>query len=286
MKQSRKEFLLSSAGMIALCSGLKNRKAGKFFTADTLSGTRMSMLYDSSKCIGCKMCENACAWENDLIETAVAGESPSKNYLEVKSLKNDDGRKLFFKRHCLHCKEASCEAVCPTGAAHHEGEYVMFDEDVCIGCGYCVEACPYGIPVREEEKAAQKCIFCLNTRIKKGKEPACVNACPVNAGVYGEREDLLAAADTRVDKLKNSGYPDAQLYGEDKLGGLNVLYILQKPPSFYGLPENPKEATKSLIAQWASGSLTAAALIVPFWYFYKRRSRGKEELAKEKENGK
>jgi hypothetical protein len=94
----------------------------------------------------------------------------------------------------------------------------------------------------------------------------------------------LVTAKTKVQKLVRLGWPEAQLYGENELGGLNMIQILLKPPTFYGLPEKPRLATENVIAQWTAGSLIAAALIAPIWYLHKRNSKKDKIPAKQKES--
>lgn len=280
MGLTRKDFLLSSAGLLAAAGGIS--RSG-FKNTPTLNpmGTNSgnAMLYDSSKCIGCRMCEEGCINENSLSHERVLGRLTNNSYTAIQTVQASKKKNLFLKLQCMHCTEASCEAVCPTGAASHRGESVIIDQDVCIGCGYCEKACPFGVPHRAEEPAgaAKKCTFCIN-RVESGSKTACAEACPIDATTFGARSDLLPAAKTRVQTLKKTGWPDAQLYGEDQLGGLNMLYILLKPPAFYGIPENPKQATNNVAAQWTSGGIAFAALVAPFWFLYKRMT------AKDKDN--
>ena len=284
---SRKEFLFSAAGLVTMVGGLGRNGFTNFVSAKPLNGTRMAILYDSSKCIGCKMCEKACVKENNLLSTEIQpGELSKTCWTTIKSTKNDKGKNLLLKRQCMHCTDASCTAVCPTGAAAHHGEYVEIDQDVCIGCGYCEEACPFGVPHKDPPKGtAQKCTFCIE-RIKSGLEPICTEACPIGASTFGVREDLLAAANKKVKYLAKAGWPEAQLYGENELGGLGVIYILLKSPVFYGLPEKPKQATKNVLTQWVSGIIPAAGLLVPFWYLFKRIPEKNKQSAKLKEGSK
>ena len=161
---------------------------------------------------------------------------------------------------------------------------LIVDADKCIGCGYCEEACPFSVPHRGHPPgAAKKCTFCVD-RVKSESKPCCAEACPIGATTFGARTDLLLTAKTKVQKLVRLGWPEAQLYGENELGGLNVIQILLKPPTFYGLPEKPRLATENVIAQWTAGSLIAAALIAPIWYLHKRNSKKDKIPAKQKES--
>lgn len=286
MVLSRKDFLklsFSTVGLFAVSGGLTRYALFNTASIRSLNDNRMAILYDSSKCIGCRLCEAACRMENHLSQERELGELSKTSWTAIKTTKNVNGQDLFLKLQCMHCTDASCVAVCPTGAAAHIGEYVEINQDWCIGCGYCEESCPYGVPHREPpEGSARKCTFCFD-RVKTGSNPACAAACPTGATSFGARTDLLTNAKTEVKNLVKSGWPEAQLYGENDLGGLGVIYILLKPPAFYGLPEQPRQATKNVLAQWASGGLTAAALVVPFWFFFKHTLEKDKQTAKQKE---
>lgn len=280
MRLSRRNFLklsVPAAGTLALAGTVTRRAlAGP---PESLSGVRMAVLYDSSKCIGCKLCEAACRMENhqprepeprQLGTTIWTAVEPRQ--LEVKGQK----REVFLKRQCLHCTDASCAAVCPTGAAAHHGEYVVIDQQWCIGCGYCQESCPFGVPHRETQGSAQKCTFCFS-RVSQGSKPACVEACRTGALTYGNRADLVTAGKARVEALAKSDWPEARLYGENELGGLGVMYVLLQPPAAYGLPEKPRQATENVLAQWSSGIVTAGVLSLPFWWFFGRGKHSSEQ---------
>lgn len=284
MVLSRKDFLLSTAGMFALAGGLSRNNFTNPFAVKALKSTEMSILFDSSKCIGCRHCEEGCIRENNLPKERVQGELSETAFTAIKSFKNGSEKNILFKRQCMHCTDASCVSVCPTGAAAYHGEYVVIDQEVCIGCGYCVQACPFGVPHKGEppEGTAKKCTFCLE-RIKEDRKPACVDACPVRATTFSNRTDQLTIAKNRIQTLTKIGYPEAQLYGENEVGGLHVMSILLKPPTFFGLPEQPRQATRNVLAQWASGSAAAALLIVPFWYLFKRMSKKDKGSIKQKE---
>jgi formate dehydrogenase iron-sulfur subunit len=289
MTLSRKDFFhVSGASLGGLLLGRRSPQARK---------TGLAMLYDATKCVGCRACENACKdWNNlprlsndpgDLYSSPLDLEAEQWNLIRV-AQRGDSWS--FMSYQCHHCDEASCVSVCPTGAAHHEREFVEINEQWCIGCGYCVEACPFGVPhLSEITSTARKCTFCID-RVgveARGEHqfdwwtpsdwPACAAACPTGALTWGQRDDLLPKAKQKVEALKTSGYPDAYLYGETELGGLGKLSIHPLPTEEYGLPVSPRFATRNVGLQWLSGMVTAAAIsVVPFWLL-SRRQRATEE---------
>jgi len=258
----------------------------------------IAMLIDTSKCTACRGCQVACKQWNDLPAEKTHNWGSYQNppglsantwklvtFHEVE--KDDQVKWLFLPMQCLHCTQASCVSVCPTGAARHLGEFVLIDENQCIGCGYCVQACPFGVPhsipgIDDHHKGtARKCIFCID-RVSNGLLPACAKTCPAGAYKFGERDEMVALGKARVGTLRNNGHPNASLYGENELGGLHVLLVLTEAPSLYGLPEAPRYATATVLSQWISGLVTAGIVAaLPFWLLFKR----KQELALKNSEG-
>ena len=153
---------------------------------------------------------------------------------------------LFLNQRCLHCTEAACVEVCPTGAlSYNSMGFVSYEEEKCNGCGYCTQFCPFSIPrlgdpnVLTGEAKSSKCTFCQD-RVTNGLIPACAQVCPTGAILFGERDELVLLGRQRVDALKGKGLKDARLYGEKELGGLHQMYVLEEKASVYGLPESPK----------------------------------------------
>ena len=150
---------------------------------------RMTVIVDTSLCLGCRSCELACAVAHSEAKTLygviASGEKPGHR-INVEAC----GRMAVPLR-CNQCADAACVLVCPTGAVYREaeGEPVLFDADRCIGCGMCVQACPFGVIVMSADgKRALKCDMCVE-RLERGEEPACANACPTGALVFGDAED-------------------------------------------------------------------------------------------------
>jgi formate dehydrogenase iron-sulfur subunit len=216
---------------------------------------RLAMFYDNSKCIGCKACQMACKQWNKLgpVSTDPQGiyESPTGLAPDVWTLikladypLNDSRNFLFMNVGCMHCGDPACAAVCPTQALLKlPNGIVRVDQNLCNGCGYCSQVCPFHIPqirVLNElsgEGKVTKCTFCQD-RVAEGLRPNCVQSCPAGALDWGDRDAMLAKARSRLEALK-SDYPQANLYGENILGGLGRLYLLLAPPEAYGLPQDP-----------------------------------------------
>lgn len=249
-----------------------------------------AILYDATLCTACRGCQVACKqWnENDegegekTVNTGSYENPPDLSpmtWLKMEFREVERGGKvdwLFTRRACMHCTDAGCVKVCPTGALfHHESGFVSYDKDLCSGCGYCLEACPFSVPRSERNIVTgiakmDKCTFCTTPgldRIAEGWEPACVKTCPPGALVYGDRDELVAAGRKRVDALKAEGNSNAYLYGDNELGGLHVMYVLNDSPDKYGLPIEPKVSAATVAWQdvlqpigWVVGGATIVGL--------------------------
>jgi len=183
-----------------------------------------AMLIDLTMCIGCGACQEACKRENGLPE----GEEKALSATAYTALEEHDG--VYVRRMCQHCVEPTCASVCPVGAFTKlvEGP-VVYDESKCIGCRYCMQACPFQVPRYQWSSnypRVEKCRFCVD-RIKKGLPTACSEACPTGATKFGNREDLIREAYERI-----NAEPDKyvkRIYGKEEIGGTSILYITQVP---------------------------------------------------------
>ena len=270
-----------------------------------------AILYDATRCTACRGCQAACKqWnENDEfipVETKVQSanwgsyENPPDlsptTWLKMKFREIEPGGKvrwLFTRRSCMHCTDAGCVKVCPSKALyHHELGFVAYNKDLCTGCGYCIEACPFDVPRSDRNLLTgiakmDKCTLCTTPgldRIAEGWEPACVKTCPTNALQYDDRDKLVAEGRKRVDSLRDAGWANANLYGENELGGLHVMYVLDDHPSVYELPVNPQVSAATVAWQdaiqplgWAVGGLTVLGLGLNYMVARANINREKEK---------
>ena len=228
-----------------------------------------AILFDTTKCMACRACQVACKQWNDLSAENTRCEGTYENppdlsdrtWLKInfnEAERNGNMAWLFSRQACMHCTDAGCVTVCPPKAlTHNELGMVTYNKDICTGCGYCVDACPFHVPRTNRNiitgiAKMEKCVMCTAPgldRIGNGMEPACVKTCPPLALQFGDRDALVGEGRARVSSLAARGYPNAYLYGENELGGLHVLYVLDDSPELYGLPVNPKISGVTLATQ-------------------------------------
>lgn len=191
MSCSRRNFLAGSGAVIfttgvATTSLMSSKKTLAYSMED--GAKRYGMVHDETACIGCTACTEACREVNsvpegvtrlEIIRSEPKGEFPDVDY-------------RFTRKSCQHCENAPCVMVCPTGAAYKDEATGIVDvhNEKCVGCGYCLAACPYQVrffnPVT---KSADKCDFCRETNLAQGKQPACVESCPTKALIFGDLND-------------------------------------------------------------------------------------------------
>jgi formate dehydrogenase iron-sulfur subunit len=192
-----------------------------------------ALLYDATVCIGCKQCEQACAEKNKLRydDSVAADERQSDHKYTVVLTKGDK----FMRRLCMNCQEPACASVCPVGALRKtELGPVTYDENKCMGCRYCMVACPFGVPKYEWGKVlpkVQKCTMCAD-RVAAGKQTACADICPTGATKFGERDELIQEAQQRI--RQNPGQYVNHIYGLTEVGGTSVLLLSSVPFEEFG----------------------------------------------------
>ncbi len=198
-----------------------------------------ALLYDATMCIGCKQCEKACAEQNKLpYDDKVADESVQSEHKYTVVLTKQD---KYMRRLCMHCKQPACASACPVGAFHKTAAGpVVYDVWKCIGCRYCMVACPFNQPKYEWQSLnprVRKCIMCPE-RVQAGQQTACAEACPTGATKFGEREDLLKEAWDRIGQNPSNYVP--YVYGQNEVGGTSVLLLSGVPVEQFGYPKPEK----------------------------------------------
>ncbi|OGO01415.1 MAG: hypothetical protein A2Y90_01770 [Chloroflexi bacterium RBG_13_52_12] len=271
----------------------------------------IAALFDANRCIACRGCQVACKqWnendeyiptvENGVLSTNLgSNENPpqlsASTFTRIHFSELEYGGKfhwVFTKLQCMHCEHPACAAACPVAALQKTPEGpVVYDEGKCIGCRYCMVACPFGIPSFEWDSPVpwiRKCTFCFD-RLGAGMEPACVKTCPTNALVLGERDTLLTEARRRIN-LRPDKYIN-HIYGENEVGGTSWLYISPVPFEQLGLPLLGNDPV-TLDAERAMGAVpsvllgVAAAMTGVYWIIKRRDKLNREKAAEKKEVGK
>jgi formate dehydrogenase iron-sulfur subunit len=222
------------------------------------------LLIDVTKCIGCRMCAAACAEAHNL-PAEEANELSATHWTVVDGIDNDQ---TFVRHLCMHCTTPTCVSACLVGAfTKTETGAVVYDVNKCIGCRYCMQACPFEIPKYEWGSLApriQKCIMCYD-RVAAGGQTACAEACPTGATMFGDRDDLIKEARKRIDE--NPGQYVDHIYGLTEVGGTSVMYLSNVPFDQLGLPMNvPQEPIPELSWRVLSQipKYTVAASVVLF----------------------
>ncbi len=199
------------------------------------------VLVDLTRCIGCRGCQVACKqWnERSVKKTALTGnftnppELNSECYTNIKYVEQEkDGAPVwsFIKNQCLHCKNPACASVCPVEALKKtEAGPVVYRFERCIGCRYCMLACPFYVPKYEWEKAVpwvRKCTFC-SERVANDLVPACIKVCPTQTMFYSDYDSVRAEAEKRL--AQSPGKYINHIYGKDEAGGTSWIYISSVP---------------------------------------------------------
>ena len=192
-----------------------------------------ALLYDATMCIDCKQCERSCAEKNHLAyDDAIAAEDRQSDHKYTVVLAKGD---KFMRRLCMNCEDPACASVCPVGALRKTSlGPVTYDENRCMGCRYCMVACPFGVPKYEWGKVlpkVQKCTMCAD-RVAAGKQTACAENCPTGATKFGDRDDLIKEAQQRIHD--NPGNYVNHIYGLTEVGGTSVLLLSSVPFEQFG----------------------------------------------------
>lgn len=235
-----------------------------------------ALLIDLTLCVGCGACQEACKKENGLPE----GEEKKLSATAYTALEEHDG--VYVRRMCQHCQDPTCVSVCPVGAFEKTAEGpVLYDENKCIGCRYCMQACPFQAPRYEWSSTyprVRKCVMCSH-RLKKGLPTACSEACPTGATTFGDRDDLLRIAHERIN-AEPTKYV-AKIYGEKEVGGTSVFYITSTPFEQLGFRTNLQEAslpqlTWNVLSKIPTVVAVGGTLLAGIWWITNRREMVRE----------
>ncbi len=204
------------------------------------SKPQYGLLNDGTKCIGCHSCENACREYNSLppLETEADGNIIYPTQLDADTFTRIESRTIaagdsgtgetqtFRRFQCNHCLHPSCASACPVGALVKSPEGpVYYKPERCIGCRYCISACPFSIPKYQWASTipfVRKCTMCYE-KVSRGEPTSCASVCPTGAIKFGSRDLLLAEARQSI-SLEPDRYHN-HIYGEQEVGGTNILYI-------------------------------------------------------------
>ena len=211
-------------------------------TGRLLDGKPRTILFDAAKCIGCRQCVQACKDWNDHPRTTIY-ELSSTNWITMEPPVLEGLSPLWARNSCMHCEFPMCAAVCPVEAiTKYEEGPVVINPEVCIGCEYCIYACPWGVITKNDiTDKASKCTMCSD-RISEDKSPFCVQACPVNALDFGLQEEITAKAKQRENEV------GGHLYGDREAGGTHVVQVLKEKSEKYGIrPIGPQQYPKHKI---------------------------------------
>lgn len=185
MSCSRRGFLAGmGAGALIMMTGPAQALAASM----TINGRRLGMLHDERACIGCTACMDACREVNQVPKGVSRLQIVRKGPIGA----FPEARYHFYRHSCQHCDNAPCVHVCPTGASHIDPATGIVDvtADLCVGCQYCIAACPYRVRfINPQTRVADKCDFCRHSNLAQGKLPACVAACPTQALTFGDLDD-------------------------------------------------------------------------------------------------
>jgi len=310
MEIDRRHFLKLS-GAVAASSLIKEDKSARAAKLPEISPDAYGCLVDTTECVGCRKCEQACNKRHSLAK-------PDESFEEMTVLENERrpdetsytvvnkyypenigslimrNRPSFVKFQCMHCNDPSCVSACIVGALTKQPDGpVTYDVAKCIGCRYCMVACPFQIPGYEYSNPltpqVRKCTFCFNY-VKDGGLPACAQVCPREVMTFGRQLDLLKLARRKM--KDNPGKYVDHIYGEYEVGGTSWLYLASEPFENIGFPKLGKEAPPRLteaiqhgLFQFFAAPIGLFAVIggiMGFSNFYQKEQKEPEKSTSEK----
>lgn len=242
---------------------------------ETTTGGGKALLFDVTRCIGCGACYEACKEQNDLPVTADDFLEDTLSDVTYTTLEEREDR--YVRHMCMHCQDPTCVSVCPVGAFEKTAlGPVVYHADRCIGCRYCIQACPFNVPKYEWEARlpfVRKCTMCAD-RVAQGLPTACAEACPADATTFGDRDELIKEARARIAADPDT-YVD-HIYGLNEIGGTSVLILSDIPFEQLGFPTNLGDEplpmrTWVVLEQIPRFSVLASVFLGGVWWITKRR---------------
>ncbi len=312
MNIDRRGFLtftaLTTAGASALLAQEKEEEgaeagAGASSAAEDAAKEQVGCLVDTTLCIGCRQCEAACNRRNalprpevpffdrrvlrDKRRMTVDAFTVVNEFPGAPSATQAESAATFVKIQCMHCLDPACVSACIVGALTKARDgAVVYNKSICIGCRYCMVACPFQVPAYEYDDAlaprVRKCEMCTDAEAGTGADPACAAACPTEAIVFGKRAELLELARARIEAAAARYRP--VVYGEHEVGGTAWLYLVGREPRELDLLDLPQEAPPRTTEAIQHGIFRFGALPIAvygalgalMWYHERAAAQGEE----------
>ena len=229
----------------------------------------VGLLVDTTRCVGCRTCEAACAEAHhlpipDISDSSVFenGRQTSVSQWTVVNRYNTEKGEVFVKKQCMHCNQPGCVAACLVKAMVKRKEGPVTWDTNCMGCRYCMASCPFDIPKFEYDSATpriMKCTLCWD-RLEKGEKPACVENCPEKALTFGTRRKLIEEANRRI--YQKPGEYITHIYGEHEIGGTGYLYLSKVPFEQIGFRT---DLGTTAYPEFSKGFLYSVPIVLLLW---------------------
>lgn len=298
MSLHRRDFLkFATAGSLTLVAG--STQAAEHGAPQDFTEA-YGVLVDTVACVGCRKCEWACNDANQLPTQELKAFEDKSVFAKHRrpdagaytvvnqfSAPQNQDKKYTIKVQCMHCNKPACASACIVGALRKSPEGpVTYDAWKCIGCRYCMVACPFQVPAYEYHNAldpqVRKCSFCTQRIVAEGKKPACVAICPNEALTFGKRRDLVDAAHERI--TANPGKYVDYVYGENEIGGTSWMYLSAVPFDQTELPKltadpipEKTEKIQHAVFKGFFPPLALYSLLAVSMYNFRERTRKKEQ---------